>query len=238
MGRPRTEIVSRETFADIEAARREGVPDAGRALTAARWANSGRVEEAARVLRGVTGGAEDLRLLFLGFQFFFRTGDPGEAERLARRRLEIAERAGETTHVARACTNLGTVLLAMGRSAEALGWCERAVEIDRRLGNEAGLARDVGNLANVFEAAGDLDRADALNREALEIAERIGAWEIAAGRLANLGDIAEARGDLSAALALWERAAAEFERMGIEKWGAACAEKIRVNAPRASRDAE
>ncbi|MFM9958714.1 MAG: tetratricopeptide repeat protein [Phycisphaerales bacterium] len=227
------EIISKWTLGQIEAAQCEGVPHADRAALAASWANSGRVDEAAAVLREVCEHAEDLRLLFLGFQFFFRTGDAVTAERMTRRRLEVAERigGGETEHVARACTNLGTLLLTVGRGEEARGWCERALLIDERLGNQEGIARDLGNLANVFELAGDLDRAEALNRRALELAERIGAGEIAASRLANLGDIAEARGEAASAVDLWQRGLDAFERLGIEKWRAELADKIaRVRA--------
>ncbi|HYE03166.1 MAG TPA: tetratricopeptide repeat protein [Phycisphaerales bacterium] len=215
---PADEIISASTLARAADARREGVLNADVVEGAAHAANQGRIVAAAATLRPALQGATDLRLLFLGFQFFFRTGEPDEAERLTVRRLELAERDGQAQDVARACTNLGLIHLTTGRRDSARELCRRALEIDEGLGHAEGVARDLGNLANVVEADGDLDRTEMLNRRALAIAETIGAGEIAAGKLANLGDIEMSRGRADEARALWRQAIARFERLGLEKW--------------------
>jgi tetratricopeptide (TPR) repeat protein len=217
----------RWTLEQLEAARREGVPAAEAVSQAVHAAEAGNIAAAGAGLIAALEDTEDIRLLFLGFQFFFRTGDHANAERMTVRRLAVAEREGETAHVARACTNLGLIHLTTGRLDSARALMERAVTIDERLNNPEGLARDVGNLANVFEATGDLDTAESLNRRSLEIATRIGAGEIAAGKLANLGDIAHARGRVVEARDLWSQAVLEFERLGIEKWRRVYVEKLR-----------
>ncbi len=220
-------LFDRWTIEQLEDARREGSPGAEAVAHAVRAAEAGDVAAAGAGLIVALESTEDIRLLFLGFQFFFRTGDHATAERMTVRRLAVAERDGETGHVARACTNLGLIHLATMRLDSARLLMERAVAIDERLDNAEGLARDLGNLANVFEATGDLDTAESLNRRSLEIATRIGAGEIAAGKLANLGDIAHTRGRVVEARGLWSQAVSEFERLGIEKWRRVYAEKLR-----------
>lgn len=162
----------------------------------------------------------DTRLLFLGFQFHFRLSEYDEAERLVRRRLEVA--APDSPEAARAYTNLGLIHHFRGDPVSAEAMMRRALDIDTRLGNEFGIARDLGNLALIPEARGDLDVAERLYQESLAIAERIGADAIIATKLSNLGEIAVARGQLDRARSLWLRAEAIFRALGAEKYRAQC----------------
>lgn len=214
MGEPAKRLIDAWTLEQAQAAAAEGVPESAAVVGAALAANADRVEEAAIALRLSMPRCEDIRLLFLGFQFFFRTGDHATAEALTSRRLEIAERAGETEHVARACTNLGLIHLTTGRLDSAQSLSERALAIDERLGNQQGVARDLGNLANVFEARKEFDTAERLNQRSLATAREIGDDVIAAGKLANLGDIAEATARPELARRLWAEAAELFTRVG------------------------
>jgi tetratricopeptide (TPR) repeat protein len=214
MSEPAKSLIDAWTLEQALDAADEGVPDASAIIKAAEAANAGRVEEAAGALRLLMPHCEDIRLLFLGFQFFFRAGDHAAAETLTRRRLEIAERAGETEHVARACTNLGLIHLTTGRLDSAQTLCARALAIDERLGNRRGVARDLGNLANVFEARKEFEMAERLNLRSLAMAREIGDDVIAAGKLANLGDIAEATARPDLARRLWSEAAELFGRVG------------------------
>jgi tetratricopeptide (TPR) repeat protein len=223
-----TQLFDRWTLDQLAEALREGVPGAARVSDALDSARSGDLPTAGREIAAALDTSEDLRLLFLGFQFFFRTNDHPRAEALTLQRLRIAERDGETIHVARACTNLGLIHLTTGRHESALPLMRRAVDIDERLGNEEGLARDLGNLANVHEEAGELEEATRLNLRALEIAERIGAAEVAAGRHANLGDIAMSQGRPDEARARWTHARSEFAHLGIEKWRKLVEDKLRT----------
>lgn len=219
-------LFDRWTLERLEAARRESVPEADAVASAARLADAGDIAGASAALSAAFERAEDIRLLFLGFQFYFRTGDHASAEAWTLKRLRIVEREGETVHVARACTNLGLIHLATGRVGSARPLMERAVEIDELLGNLEGLARDLGNLANVHEALGELETAWTLNERSLEIATRIGAAEIAAGKKANMGDIAHALGRKEEARALWRNAMDDFARLGIEKHRRECEAKL------------
>lgn len=214
MPEPAKRLIDAWTLEQAEAARAEGVHGADEAVRGAGAANAGRVDEAAALLRTAAEGSEDIRILFLGFQFFFRTGDHAAAESLTERRLAIAERGGETEHVARACTNLGLIHLTTGRLDSAQQHCARALAIDERLGNTIGVARDLGNLANVFEARQEFGEAERLNLRSLALARQIGDDAIAAGKLANLGDIAAATDRVEMARERWREAAELFVRAG------------------------
>lgn len=231
-------IIEPAALADVIAAAKEAVPgtpehDAAVLVErAARAANAGRHDEARRDLAAALARTNDVRLLFLGFQFHFRAavaeGETHEhrragleeAERLVRRRLAVARTLGDSPHLGRAHTNLGLVLQYMGeaRHAEAERHYREAIEIDRQSGFEEGLARDLGNLGNFLESTGAAARAEPFYREALAIARRIGVLRLVGSNLANLGDVALARGDHAAARRCWEEAAAILRSENIVKW--------------------
>ncbi|MBL8879968.1 MAG: tetratricopeptide repeat protein [Phycisphaerales bacterium] len=181
-------------------------------------AGEGQIDQARRGFeQAVAQGGDDVRVLFLCFQFHFRIGELEPAEEFARRRLVAAGQDAQTPHAARAHTNLGLVLQYRGKLDEAEGAMRRALAINTRLRNDYGIARDLGNLSLVAEARGDLDQAEQLLNQALVIAERIGAEDIMATKLTNLGEIALARGRAGDARKLWSRAVEIFERIGPAK---------------------
>lgn len=188
------------------------------AESAAKLFAEGRVEEArAKFALALTPETTDIRVLFLGFQFHFRSGDYEEAERLVRRRLAVAGLETDSEDTARAYTNLGLVLLYRKDLDGAEREFARSVAISERMGDEYALARAIGNLGLVPEARGDLEKAEEIFRRSLAIAERIGADDIAATKYANLGEIAEGRGRTSEARDHFTRAVALFTRLGNDK---------------------
>ena len=252
--------IAAETLFDLQAAREEArrgvalATDARRAnaqadfdraeqaLAAAEAANTGRTEEAGNLLAAILPATEDLRLLFLGFQFYFRTAvaegtspaarDAGleRAESLVRRRLALAESFSDHAAAARAHTNLGLVLQYRGQSAAAQPHFVMAVDIDRRGGNAYGLARDLGNLGQFYETIGDLDQAEAVTREAMDIAERIGAHKLVTSALANLGDFAHKRGQIDRARQLWQRCISVCDTHGVAAGRDYASTKLRSSA--------
>lgn len=213
-----TEIIAPTTLADVQAACDESVALAALFHNAAILANQGRVVEAAAMLTEVHEQTEDLRLLFMAFQFFFRTGDVSRAMVITKRRIEIARNAGKCEAQARALSNLGLIYLTAGDMTQAKVCGEQALAINERIGHQMGIARDLGHLANVCEVTGDLDQAETFNHRGLAIAQSINAHEMVAGKLANLGDIACTRGNHAQAKDLWQQALELFERIGVRKW--------------------
>lgn len=190
------------------------------ALRAVEAAEGGRVEEAKGLFEVAVAGSGDIRVVYAAFQFRFRLGEYDAAERLVKRRLELA--APGSADEARAWNNYGLIWFFRGELDRAEECLKRALEMDRALGNEEGVARDLGNLSLVPEARGELDEAERLNLEALAVAERVGYRAVVASRLCNLGEIALARGEKRKARELIGRAEAAFGELGDEKNRAKC----------------
>lgn len=213
-----TELIAVSTLAAVQAACAENIALAQSFLQAALLANQGKVQEAAAQLTEVHDQTDDLRLLFMAFQFFFRTGDMTRAMGITNRRIQIARREDKPEPEARALSNLGLNYLTLGEHTQAKQCGEQALAINERIGHQLGIARDLGHLANVYELIGELDQAENLNYRGLAIAKSIDAHEMVAGKLANLGDIAFARGNHLQAGKLWQQAMELFEHIGVRKW--------------------
>ncbi len=232
MTEPQDSLFSPDTLAGLRAAAAE-LTGADRAVCnlveqAVATADSGNTAAAAALLRDALPRTRDIRLLYLGFQFFFRTEDRDEAERLARRRLEILSETGlsRSPAAARAWNNLGLIAFFREDLDEAQCHFEHALALDRAAADDEGIARDIGNLALIPEKRGDLAKAEAMYLESLAIAERIGADAIAATKLSNLGEVALARGRPEDARNYWLRAIAAYQRVGQKKGQVRCAEWI------------
>lgn len=223
-----TEIISPATLVDVQTACAESVTHAQSFYQAALWANAGQVQEAAAGITEVYEDTEDPRLLFMAFQFYFRTGDVERAKAVTITRITLAGRDGQLGIEARARCNLGLICLTQGDMENAMQYGKQALAIDERLEDQIGIARDLGHIANVHEAMGELDQAQTLNLRGLAIAKGIGAHEIVAGKLANLGDIAHARGNVEEASQLWQEALDLFERIGVRKWHSQLRTKLRT----------
>lgn len=186
--------------------------------------DAGRLEEARQLLRHALADTTDPRLLFLGYQFEFRTGDYDETERLIERRLTLAD--PESVDAARAWNNLGLLCHMRQDDDRAEVYLRKALEMDRGLGCELGEARDLGSLSLIAERRGDLDQAERLNHESLAIAERIGSDAITASRLCNLGEIAMQRGRDDEARGLLQRAETLFASLCVEKSRKLCVQRL------------
>ncbi len=130
----------------------------------------------------------------------------GEAERLYRRSLEIAEKLYGPEHpsVAARANNIGTVLLAKRDLEGALRYTQRALVIGEKVyGPEhSEVAAYANNIGQILQAKGDLEGALRYSRQALEIDEKVHGPEHpnVATFASNIGQILQAKGDLEDAL--------------------------------------
>ncbi len=234
MGEP-AHIFSRSTLDDLHGATAEA-RGAGSAI-AAELPHCETVERAVELIgRGdAATGSEILhttmrqtrepRLLFLAFQYFFRTGNLELAEEATRRRLSVVSET--SADAARAWTNLGLIYFFKKEYAQAEEMHEKACDIDRTNGDSRGVARDLGNWAMIPEARQEWERAEKMYLEALALAEQVQAKDIMATKLANLGQMAEVRGRREEALAFTRRALELFKELGEDKYAAECASLLR-----------
>jgi len=184
------------------------------AESAARAALEGKIEEARQSFAKALDGTTNLRVLYLGYDFFERIGELDEAEQLLRRWLAISGPDARTQETAAAYGNLGVVLRTRGELNGAEAMHRKALEIDEQLGWPEGVANNLGNLANVLLTRGDLDGAEAMHRKALAINEKLGLPDGVANNYANLGVILRTRGDLDGAEAMHRKALAIEVKIG------------------------
>jgi tetratricopeptide (TPR) repeat protein len=181
---------------------------------AAKAALDGRIEEARQAFAKALDGTTNVRVLFLGFQFFKRIGELAEAERLLRRSLAISGPEAETAATASAYGNLGLVLRTRGDLDGAEAMHRKSLEINEKLGLLNVTANAYGNLGLVLQDRGDLDGAEAMYRKALEINEKFGRLEGMAINYGNLGLVLKTRGDLDGAEAMYRKALEINEKLG------------------------
>jgi len=226
-------IFSRSTLDDLRAATEEARHGAiGAELShclavqeAVELIESGHAAAASEILRTTMRVTREPRLLFLAFQYFFRSGDLEVAEEAARRRLSVVPEG--SADAARAWTNLGLIAFFRREYAAAEEMHQRACEIDRANGDWRGVARDLGNWAMIPEARQEWAVAERMYLEALGLAERVQAKEIMATKLANLGQMAEARGKREEAEIFTRRALTLFKELDEVKYAAECEELLK-----------
>ena len=182
---------------------------------ASKAAMDGRVEEARQLFAKAHVGTTRVRVLYLAYTFYQRTGDLAAAEQLLERWLAISGRDDENADTAAALGNLGLIYKTRGDFDRAEEMHNKALAINEKLGRQEGMAIQYGNLGVIYQARGDLDRAEEMHKKALAIDEKLGRQQGMATNYSNLGSIAKARGDFEAATELWCKARDLYSKMGL-----------------------
>ena len=126
-------------------------------------------------------------------------GDYERALALARTGLELYGEADDRLGVARSLSNVGAILVALGRPQEAAEALDEAVALARALGDERALALSLNNRGDVALTLGDWETASGRFAESLELLRSVGDDVNIARSLFNLGVVALERGDEAAA---------------------------------------
>jgi tetratricopeptide (TPR) repeat protein len=184
------------------------------AESAARAALDGRIEDARQTFSKVLEGTTKLKIIYLGYEFYYRIGDLNEAERLLRQWLAISGPDAQTNDTAAAYGNLGNVLRTRGQIDRAEAMYRKSLAISEKLGELAGMAGAYGNLGLVLKSRGDLDGAEAMYRDGLKINEQLGRLEGVANNLNNLAEVLNLRGDWDGADAMVQRSIVIEEKLG------------------------
>ncbi len=184
---------------------------------AAKAALEGRVEEARQDFAKATEGTANLQVLYLAFEYYFRTGDLATAEELVERRLALSSRDAKTADTARALGNLGTIYWTRGELDRAEKMYRKGLDIDEKLSNQEGIARHYGNLGLIYEKRGELDGAEEMHLKSLAIKEKLGLQEGMANTYGNLGLIYETRGELDRAEEMHKKSLAIAEKLGRQE---------------------
>ena len=184
------------------------------AENAAIAALDGRIEEARQSFAQALDGTTNLRVLYLGYDFFSRIGELAEAERLLRRWLAISGPDAQTASTAAAYGNLGNILQTRGDLNGAEEMHLKSLAIEEKLGRLEGMASDYCNLGVILQTRGDLDGAEDMCRKSLAIYEKLGHLEGMANAYGNLGLVLRTRGDLDGAEEMHGKSLAINEKLG------------------------
>lgn len=184
---------------------------------AAQAALEGRVEKARQGFAQATEGTSSMRVLYLAYEFYYRTGDLTLAESLLERWIALSGPDAETAETAAALGNLALVYHTRGEFDRAEEMHRRSLAIEEKLGHQEGVATDYGHLGLLYLARGDLGRAEEMHRKALAIHEELGHREGVAANYGNLGMVYRTRGDLDRAEEMHLKALAIEENLGDQE---------------------
>ena len=166
----------------------------------------GRIDEARQAFARAMGNTTNMQVLFLAYDFYFRTGDLVTAEEIAQRCLDICGRNIETAETARALSHLGMICHERYELDQAKELYNKALAISLKLKDETGVARGFGTIGLVNSRQGNLDRAEKMLKRALTIHEKIGNEANIARDIGNIGSVYANRGELEQAEKMFEKA--------------------------------
>jgi adenylate cyclase len=167
--------------------------------------NLPRLATALRVLGGATADADEGR------------EQQAKAAAILERALALARRVGNAEDEAAALTNLGRVLMELGRTEEAMQCDRDAIEAFAGIGIKAGVACAYVNLSDKLFTLGRHDEAEVAATNGLAAADEIHHTLWAADATAALGRIDLVRGNHARAIERLDTAIAAFDELGMQE---------------------
>ncbi|HUW84932.1 MAG TPA: tetratricopeptide repeat protein [Phycisphaerae bacterium] len=184
------------------------------ARQAADAARDGHIEQARQSFARAISGTTNLWVLYLAFEFYYRTGELPQAEQVLSQWLALAGPDAETPDTAAAYGALGLIYYTRGDLDQAEAMHRKSLVIEEKLGHLEGMAVVYSNLGLIYDTRGDLEQAEAMHRKSLAIDEKLGHLEGMARQYGNLGVIYDTRGDLDQAEAMHRKALEIDEKLG------------------------
>ena len=181
---------------------------------AAKFALEGKIEYARQKFSELVTEALNLRILFLAYEFFRRTGDLETALEALKKWLRISGPDTSSVETAAAYSNLGNVYQTRGELDQAEEMYRKSLAIEEALGRKEGMANQYGNLGIVYQTRGELDQAEEMYRKSLAIEEALGRKEGMAINYGNLGMVYKTRGELDQAEEMYRKSLAINEALG------------------------
>ncbi|VAW43127.1 Adenylate cyclase / Guanylate cyclase, partial [hydrothermal vent metagenome] len=175
------------------------------------WIEKGLADETQR------NTPEYAQILLIAGLIYIRQGQQDEALEQCRTALEIAQKLGEVTALARAYNLLGITSL-RDDSNEAIANFQRAFELYQQAGDVQGQATSHNLIANAHFNLGRWGKADFHYRQALHIFEQIGDIYNQSVAYNNLGGIAKNRGKIKEALDSYQEGLQLAEKIGGSAW--------------------
>ncbi len=180
---------------------------------AADLANEGFLERARQKFVKLFSDTSNIRVLYLAYRFFERTGDLDSAMAVLERWLVLSGADTKSSDTAAAYGNLGNLYKTKGDLDKAKEMYEKSLTLNNALGRKEGMANQYGNLGNLYKTKGDLDKAKEMYEKSLAIEEALGRKEGMANQYGNLGNLYQTKSDLDKAKEMYEKSLTLFENL-------------------------
>ena len=184
------------------------------AQVAAELSREGKIEYARQKFSELITETVDIRILYLGYEFFHRTGDFDSAFHALNKWLNISGPERITLETASAYGYLGLLYQTREEFDHAEEMYLKALVINEALGSKAGMASDYGNLGLLYQTREEFDHAMEMHLKALAINEALGRTEGLANQYGNFGILYQKRGELDRAEEMFLRALVIDEALG------------------------
>ena len=181
---------------------------------AANLSKEGKIEYARQKFAELVTETMDLRVLFLGYEFYYRTGDLDSALSVLEKWLNLSGPDEKSAGTADAYGNLGILYQTRGGLERAEEMHRKSLAIEEALGRKEGMASQYGNLGTLYQTRGDLERAEVMYGKSLAIDEALGRKEGMAIQYGNLGILYQTREDLERAEEMYGKSLAINEALG------------------------
>lgn len=160
---------------------------------AAQFALEGKIEYARQKFSEIVIESENIRILFLGFEFFNRIGDLDAALLVLEKWLNLSGPDKQSGETASAYGNLGIIHETRGDHKRAEEMYQRALAIQVSLGLKSGVASQSGNLGTLYLKQGELKLAEDLFNRVLRIEAELNIKD--GTTYGNLGILYQKQGD-------------------------------------------
>ena len=148
-----------------------------------------------------------------GRRLYFQ-GSFDEAKEVFQLALEVAERSGDKSVMARALQAVGVVQQSQGDYAQALEQYQKALNISQELGDKQGAGGTLNNIGLVYYSQSNYLQALEQYQKSLKIHEEIGDRLAIATILNNIGMIHKSQGDFARALEHYQKGLKISEEIG------------------------
>ncbi|MBI6546862.1 MAG: tetratricopeptide repeat protein [Cyanobacteria bacterium NC_groundwater_1444_Ag_S-0.65um_54_12] len=149
---------------------------------------------------------------------FHRTGKWEAALRAHTRSLDLRQRVGDISGVARSHNNIGNVATIMGSWREAQQHYTCSLALFRKIGDRSYLVMTLNNLGNLLVAQGNEQLAERHFQEALRLARQLGDAMGVATALGNLGESQLVCGNAKAALSYLDECLVMVSNMSHQEY--------------------
>jgi tetratricopeptide (TPR) repeat protein len=175
---------------------------------AAKLSKEGKIEFAREKFTKLVTETTNIRILFLGFEFFYRTEDLDSAGKVLEKWLSLSDKENKTIDTAAAIGNLGNLYRSQGELGLAEEMYQKSLVISESLCYKQGISCTYYNLGNLSQERGDFDRAEELYQKLLVIDEELGYKDKMGDDYRSLGIIYQKRGELDRAEEMYGKALA------------------------------